>query len=158
MVDLYTKIEVLSEFLDCANITLWHFDGEMRLLSSTAPNQELFAMLFAVGDNKDNILEYCRQNKLPGFTSDSASLLWLAAPKYAEKTLTDIYLIGPVFAMEQQLFQAVEDGNIDYVHPKEVYQCIQEISDALVFGSVSYFSSRFKDETGQTPTDYRNYS
>lgn len=398
MIDLYTKIEVLSEFLDCANITLWHFDGEMRLLSSTASNQELFAMLLAVGGNRENILEYCRQNKLPGFASDSASLLWLAAPKYAEETLTDIYLIGPVFsstisegtlakalhslhiapelcistlkllksvpiiqhtfliqygimlhrcltgeklitadihiihaadekerdipqnsdytlsspvfAMEQQLFQAVEDGNIDYVHPKEVYQLktgmlskgnplrhaknecvscltlltraairggmpeksayalsdyyiqlaedsnqvtavyqciqdafrdytervhkyklgqgrskeiqecisylelhlaqkvtmtdlaghlgynknylstkfcrevgmsvnqyllklrleraklllrntdesIQEISDALGFGSVSYFSSRFKDETGQTPTDYRNYS
>lgn len=397
-VDFYTKIEVFTEFLDCANISLWHFDGEMQLVTSNTPNPELFSMLFAAGGTKDDIFTYCSKNKIPGFTSDSASLLWLAAPKYIEDTLTDIYLIGPVFAssisegtlskalntlhiapelrfstlkllksvpiiqhtillqygimlhrcltgeklitadiqiipsadekgrdipqnsdytlsspvfaMEQQLFQAVEDGNIDYVHPKEVYQLktgmlsksnplrhakneciscltlltraairggmpeksayalsdyyiqlaedsnqvtvvyqciqdafrdytervhkyklgqgrskeiqecisylelhlaqkvtmtdlaghlgynknylstkfcrevgmsvnqyllklrleraklllrntdesIQEISDALGFGSVSYFSSRFKDETGQTPTDYRNYS
>lgn len=210
MIDLYTKIEVFSEFLDCANISLWHFDGKMQLLTSNTPNPELFSMLLAVGGTKDDILEYCSKSKIPGFTSDSASLLWLAAPKYLDETLTDIYLIGPVFAssiseetlskalnalhlapelrfstlkllksvpiiqhtillqygimlhrcltgeklvtadlqiihssadkgreipqnsdytmscpvyaMEQQIFQAVEDGNVDYVHPKEIYQ------------------------------------
>lgn len=209
MADLVTKLEVYQEFLDCSNIPLWHYDGEMRLISTNAPNQEALQTLFSIGGCKRQIQQYCLGNRLPGFYSDSASLIWLAAPRYVNDTLTDIYLIGPVFsshmseqamsrslynlrvspelvqsarallqsvpivhhtflmhhglmlhwcltgvklesadiqiissannhpripdaperesrtgtyALEQQIFQAVEDGNIHFVHPKEVYQ------------------------------------
>lgn len=37
MADLLTKLEVYQEFLDCSNIPLWHYDGEMRLISTNAP-------------------------------------------------------------------------------------------------------------------------
>ncbi len=32
--ELSTKLEVLAEFLSCANVTFWHFDKEMSLLST----------------------------------------------------------------------------------------------------------------------------
>lgn len=210
MTDLATKLALYSEFLDCSNVSLWHYDGEMRLISSNHPNQDQFHTLFTIGGSKERIHKYCLCNRMPGFSSDLASLLWLAAPQYTNDTLTDIYIIGPVFsssisertlnealqnmhistelqrstsallktvptvhhtllmqyglmlyrcltgekletadinaiyenkqprtsrsmddpreprkgtyALELQIFQAVEDGNIDYVHPKELYQ------------------------------------
>ncbi|MGN0999203.1 MAG: helix-turn-helix domain-containing protein [Faecousia sp.] len=167
-------------------------------------------MLFNIGGCKKMIQQYCLENRLPGFCSDIASLIWLTSPQYINDTLTDIYIVGPVFssstseyaltksllnlhasqelvqstrallkavpvvphtflmqyglilhrcltgakletadiqiiaasgnihskilpdtepeshigtyALERQIFQAVEDGNIDYIHPKEVYQ------------------------------------
>lgn len=208
MADLLTKLEVYQEFLDCSNIPLWHYDGEMRLLSTNAPNQEELQALLSLGDCDTQILQYCLSNRLPGFCSNAASLIWLAAPQYVHDALTDIYLIGPVFsshmseqtltrslrslrvdpkcvqaasilrsvpivhhtflmhhglmlhwcltgiklenadiqfispvdshpfipdtperesrtgtyALEQQIFKAVEEGNIHFVHPKDVYQ------------------------------------
>lgn len=210
MTDLATKLALFAEFLECSNVFLWHYDGEMRLISSNHPNQDQFHTLFTIGGSKERIHKYCLCNRMPGFSSDLASLLWLAAPQYINNTLTDIYIIGPVFssnisehtlsitlqnmsistdlqrsasallkmvptihhtllmqyglmlyrcltgekletadinviyenkragaarslddqreprkgkyALELQIFQAVEDGNIDYVHPKEVYQ------------------------------------
>ena len=35
-------------------------------------------------------------------------------------------------------------------------ESIQQISERLGFGSVSYFSAQFRKAVGQTPTDYRN--
>lgn len=209
MADLLTKLEVYQEFLDCSSIPLWHYDGEMRLISTNAPNPEALETLFSAGGCKEQIQQYCLNNRLPGLCSDAASLIWLGAPQYVHDALTDIYLIGPVFsspiseqaftcslrslrvdaklvqsassilqsvpivhhtflmhhglmlhrcltgvkpestdiqiissasshpripdaseresrtgtyALEQQIFKAVEEGNIHFVHPKEVCQ------------------------------------
>ena len=35
-------------------------------------------------------------------------------------------------------------------------ESIQQISERLGFGSVSYFSAQFRMAVGQTPSDYRN--
>jgi len=35
-------------------------------------------------------------------------------------------------------------------------ESIQQISERLGFGSVSYFSAQFRKAVGQTPSDYRN--
>lgn len=62
--------------------------------------------LFSAGGCKEQIQQYCLNNRLPGLYSDTASLIWLAAPQYVYDTLTDIYLIGPVFSspMSEQAF------------------------------------------------------
>lgn len=210
MTDLATKLEIFEEFLDCSGIALWHFDGEMRLISTNAPNREELLTLFNISGCKKTIRQYCMKQRLPGFCSDTASLIWLAAPKYVNGSLADVFIIGPVFssstsgraltqslrdlhaspellqstltllksvpviphtflmqyglmlhrcltdekletadvqvitapisagriiptdperephtgayALEQKIFQAVEDGNEDFVHPKEIYQ------------------------------------
>lgn len=46
MADLLTKLEVYQEFLDCSSIPLWHYDGEMRLISTNAPNPEALETSF----------------------------------------------------------------------------------------------------------------
>ena len=210
MTDLMTKLAVFEEFLDCAGISLWHFDGELRLLSANAQYQEQLMTLLQLSGCRKIIEKYSRKQRIPGFCADAASLIWLVAPKYVNDVLADVFLVGPVFssstseraltqslrelhvsnellrsapallrsvpviphtflmqyglmlhrcltdekletadiqiiaatvntpkkivadpergertgayALEQQIFQAVEDGNIDFVHPKEIYQ------------------------------------
>ena len=97
MSDLQTRLEVFSEFLDCAGVALWHYDGEMRLLRSNHPCKEDLQQLFGAAESKTRILDYCRQNRLPCLGPDSAALLWMAAPYKVNGVLTDIYVIGPVF-------------------------------------------------------------
>ena len=94
--DLESKLNVFQEFLDCAEVRLWHFNGEMRLLSGQ-DDGSIFETLFRIGGGKQLIHEYSMKNDLPGFCSDAASLLWLAIPQHIETILTDVYVIGPVF-------------------------------------------------------------
>ena len=217
MTDTEQRLEIFAEFLDCSDIAFWHFDSSMHLISTDStqhPVSQQLLILFHIGGCQEAILSYCKRNRLPGFYSDIASMVWLAAPKYHQDTLTDIYIVGPVFisssseralsaslqslhasgellgstrmllraipvvphtflmqygvmlhrcltgvklesadiqiissgntapkipqkqeteetepvihvgtyAMEQQIFQAVEEGNVEFVHPKQVYQ------------------------------------
>lgn len=108
MSDLQTRLEVFSDFLDCAGVALWHYDGEMRLLRSNHPCKDELQQLFGAAESKARILDYCRQNRLPCLGPDSASLLWMAAPYKVNGVLTDIYVIGPVFpsAISEQALTA----------------------------------------------------
>ena len=58
MSDLQTRLEVFSEFLDCAGVALWHYDGEMRLLRSNHPCKEDLQQPFGSAESKTRILDY----------------------------------------------------------------------------------------------------
>lgn len=126
MSDLQTRLEVFSEFLDCAGVALWHYDGEMRLLRSNHPCKEDLQQLFGAAESKTRILDYCRQNRLPCLGPDSAALLWMAAPYKVNGVLTDIYVIGPVFpsAISEQALTAA----LGKVHmPPELTNQVREL-------------------------------
>ncbi len=112
--ELSTKLEVLAEFLSCANVTFWHFDKEMSLLSTNTESDNLFQALFAISDNKQTLHQYSLENQMPGFCSDAA-LLWLVCPRHVNGVLADVYVIGPVFGSEtseQSLIQSLQALNI----------------------------------------------
>ena len=92
MPDLITKLKVFEEFLDCNGIALWHYDGEMRLISSSHPNSDALHAVLSIGDSKSKIQDYCLHNRYPAFGADISSLLWIAAPYHVNGVLTDIYL------------------------------------------------------------------
>lgn len=113
--ELSTKLEVLAEFLSCANVTFWHFDKEMSLLSTNTESDNLFQALFAISDNKQTLHQYSLENQMPGFCSDAAALLWLVCPRHVNGVLADVYVIGPVFGSEtseQSLIQSLQALNI----------------------------------------------
>ena len=117
MIDLVTKLRVFEEFLDCAGVALWHYDGELRLISTSHHQQDGLHEVFSSGDSKEKILNYCMNNSRPGFSADMSSLLWLAAPYRVNGILTDIYMIGPVFGSsvsEQALATALEKHRIGF--------------------------------------------
>ena len=51
MSDLQTRLEVFSDFLDCAGVALWHYDGEMRLIRSNHPYKDDLQQLFEVAES-----------------------------------------------------------------------------------------------------------
>lgn len=79
--DMEEKLEVFREFLDCSDVMLSQFDKEMRLLSEHAEQAEL-ETLFEIGGGRQMIHDYCETNVLPGFCSDSVSLLWLETTRF----------------------------------------------------------------------------
>ena len=126
MSDLQTRLEVFSDFLDCAGVALWHYDGEMRLIRSNHPYKDDLQQLFGVAESKTRILGYCQENCLPCLGPDSAALLWMAAPYKVNGVLTDIYVIGPVFpsAISEQALTAA----LGKVHmPPELTNQVREL-------------------------------
>ena len=126
MSDLQTRLEVFSDFLDCAGVALWHYDGEMRLIRSNHPYKDDLQQLFEVAESKTRILGYCQENCLPCLGPDSAALLWMAAPYKVNGVLTDIYVIGPVFpsAISEQALTAA----LGKVHmPPELTNQVREL-------------------------------
>ena len=55
--DLESKLNVFQDFLDCAEVRLRHFNGEMRLLSGQ-DDGSIFETLFRIGGGKQLIYEY----------------------------------------------------------------------------------------------------
>lgn len=113
--DLAAKIEVLKEFLSCAGVAYWHFDGEMTLLSTSAGESDALRQLLTIGGCKQILHQYCLMHQVPGFCSDAAALLWLASPRYVNGVLTDVHVIGPVFGSEtseQSLMKSLQGLNV----------------------------------------------
>lgn len=126
MSDLQTRLEVFSDFLDCAGVALWHYDGEMRLLRSNHPYKDDLQQLFVAAESKTRILGYCRENHLPCLGPDNAALLWMAVPYKVNNVLTDIYVIGPVFpsAISEQALTAA----LNKIHmPSELTNQVREL-------------------------------
>lgn len=74
-----------------------------------------------------------------------------------------------IYHLSRKFKEEVGYSIVDYINKVKIEQAkkmlmttlepIEEISGRLGFGSRSYFSSLFKEEVGQTPTDYRmNYT
>lgn len=130
MSDLQTRLEVFAEFLDCAGVAFWHYDGEMRLIRSNHPYQESLQQLFGAGESKERILAYCRTHDLPCLGPDSAALLWMASPDRVNGVLTDIYVIGPVFPSaisERALTDALQKMHISPTLTAQVRELLKTV-------------------------------
>lgn len=113
------KIEVFQELLSCVGeISLWHLDSEMELISTNNQLPNLFSVTFALGGCREIVLTYIQNNKVPVIISNGIALSWLAAPNFVQEKLVDVYLIGPVFTSamsEDYLRHRIQEFNA----PKE---------------------------------------
>lgn len=92
------KLTVFLELLHCTNpISFWHYDQEMKLISSDSSQPELFDMLLSIGDCKQVMYAHCLQSTEPAIISNQFHMTWICAPLKDENTLTDIYVLGPTF-------------------------------------------------------------
>lgn len=95
--ELSQKVELFRDLLGCVgDISLWHLDSEMNLISTNNWDPELFSVTFA-GDGKEAVHAHFEKEDTPVIVTNGISLSWLAAPHFVQGTLVDAYLIGPVF-------------------------------------------------------------
>ena len=130
MSDLQTRLEIFAEFLDCAGVAFWHYDGEMRLIRSNHPYQESLQQLFGAAESKERILDYCRTHDTPCLGPDSAAMLWMASPYQVNGVLTDIYVIGPVFPSvisERALTEALQKVHISPALTDQVRELLKTV-------------------------------
>lgn len=105
--ELSQKVELLRDLLGCVgDISLWHLDSEMDLISTNNWDPELFSVTFA-SDGKDAVRDHFEKRDTPVIVSNGISLSWLASPHFVQETLVDAYLIGLVFtsAMSENYIQ-----------------------------------------------------
>ncbi|MCM1193123.1 MAG: AraC family transcriptional regulator [Lachnospiraceae bacterium] len=117
--EIAQKLELFQELLSCVGeISLWHLDPEMELISTNNRNPDLFSIAFAIGGCKEAVRTYFHENRMPVIISSGISLSWLAAPHFVQDILVDTYLIGPVFTSvvsEDYLCRRIQE----YHFPKE---------------------------------------
>ena len=95
--ELSQKVELLRDLLGCVgDISLWHLDHEMNLISTNNWDPELFSITFASG-GKEAVQAHFAREDTPVIVSNGISISWLAAPHFVQGILVDAYLIGPVF-------------------------------------------------------------
>lgn len=95
--EISQKLEILRDLLGCVgDISLWHLDSEMNLISTNNWDPELFSISFVSGC-KEAVRSHFEKEATPVIVSNGISLSWLAAPNFVQETLVDAYLIGPVF-------------------------------------------------------------
>lgn len=95
--ELSQKVELLRDLLGCVgDISLWHLDSEMNLISTNNWDPELFSIAFA-SSAKEAVLAHFEKEATPVIVSNSISISWLATPHLVQGMLVDAYLIGPVF-------------------------------------------------------------
>lgn len=95
--ELAQKLELLREMLGCVgDISLWHLDARMELISTNNWDPELFSVTFD-GRSRETVQAFFEKEGTPVIVSNGISISWLASPHFVQGTLVDTYLIGPVF-------------------------------------------------------------
>lgn len=138
--ELSQKVELLRDLLGCVgDISLWHLDPEMNLISTNNWDPELFSVTFASG-GKEAVQAYFEKADTPVIVSNGISISWLAAPHFVQGILVDTYLIGPVFTSvvsENYIQQRIRelhspkewaDITLQYIHkvPVVSYQSLMQ--------------------------------
>lgn len=95
--EISQRLELLQELLGCVgDISLWHLDPGMDLISTNNWDPQLFSITFASG-GREAVRAHFEKEAAPVIVSNGISLSWLAAPRFVQGVLVDVYLIGPVF-------------------------------------------------------------
>ena len=95
--EISQSLELLQELLGCVgDISLWHLDPEMNLISTNNWDPQLYSITF-VSDGREAVQNHFAKEAAPVIVSNGISLSWLAAPRFVQGVLVDVYLIGPVF-------------------------------------------------------------
>lgn len=95
--EISQRLELLQELLGCVgDISLWHLGPEMDLISTNNWDPQLFSITFASG-GREAVRTQFEKEAAPVIVSNGISLSWLAAPRFVQGVLVDVYLIGPVF-------------------------------------------------------------
>lgn len=99
--ELENRLALFREMvLCCHDLYFWAYDLELNLLETNCPDVEMVQHMFHMGDGRDTLLAYVRENSDPIIMSNSFGLMWIAIPRRDTDGWGKIYILGPFFTAD----------------------------------------------------------
>lgn len=135
MWDETSKVSVFTEMMSCIkNLFVWHYSPDLKPVGTSCPDPEYWEPVFSQGNAGKQALEHCRDSRFPVLVGNELHLLWIAAPhccgETEKDTLTDIYVLGPVFfsvQAESLIRQAVTKAEIPVRFRRELVSRLRDL-------------------------------
>lgn len=142
------QIDAFTNIMGCIeNLYVWHYNADLQYIESSCPEPIYWDNIFQSSPSKAFAMSYCHENRLPLLLSSGNELLWILAPCYDQSTLTDIYVLGPVFISalsEHEIEQSLERHTMPLAFKREFMAHLKQIptiihSTFLLFGTMLHY-------------------
>lgn len=108
--DTSQNLALFQELIRCGGeVSLWQYDGEGSLLSSTCAEEAIFDTAFSVSGCRARMLAYAAAQDAPVMLSSEMGMVWGAAFEKEEGKLVRACVLGPVFFSDTAMRQ-IRDG------------------------------------------------
>lgn len=108
--DISQNLALFQELIRCGGeVSLWQYDGEGSLLSSTCAEEAIFDTAFSVSGCRARMLAYAAAQDAPVMLSTEMGLVWGAAFEKEDGKLVRACVLGPVFFSDTAMRQ-IRDG------------------------------------------------
>lgn len=108
--DASQNLALFQELIRCGGeVSLWQYDGEGSLLSSTCAEEAIFDTAFSVSGCRARMLAYAAVQDAPVMLSSEMGMVWGAAFEKEDGKLVRVCVLGPVFFSDTAMRQ-IRDG------------------------------------------------